>query len=170
MEPFNLAFNVAINHIASRLFPCGFDVVPESEAPDCLEKLNERIASTGRMAVMRDYVNGNIYGCNETNWAFRAWHDWCHWKGQHAFDLDGEAAAARMQIEHVRQLYGEGETLEAFSQLIMAEIVGTAAFFAATGDYPKDQRAFVREFLRYPVRTTKGAVMHASVIADAAFA
>ena len=143
-QPFNLAFNVAVNHIAGKLFPCGFDVGPD--APATLEALNAQFA-TGRHKVDNRRSDNTIFACPETNWHFRAWHDWCHWKGQHAFTLEGESAVARMQIEHVRGLYGDGPTLDAFSQLILAEVVGQAAYYAASGEFPADQRAFVRAFL-----------------------
>lgn len=146
-QPFNLAFNVAVNHIAGKLFPCGFDVSPD--APATFDGVCARMGS-GRYTVNSGYSDNTIFACPETNWSFRAWHDWCHWKGQHAFTLDGEAAVARMQIDHVRALYGEGPTLDAFSQLILAEVVGQAAYYAACGEFPADQRAFVRDYLRNP--------------------
>lgn len=144
-QPFNLAFNVAVNHIAGKLFPCGFDVGPD--APATLDDLNRQFAS-GRHKVDNRHSENTVFACPETNWAFRAWHDWCHWKGQYPFTLDGEAAVARMQIEHVRMLYGGGPMLEAFSALIRAEVIGQASYYAATGKFPEDQRAFVRDFLR----------------------
>ena len=56
------------------------------------------------MLVSNQHCENNIFGCAETNMALRAWHDWCHWKGQFGFTLQGEIEAFEMQIEHLKTL------------------------------------------------------------------
>jgi len=163
-QPFNVAFNVAVNHIASKLFPCGFDVAPDAIDAD-LPGITAQFAN-GRAVVSSLFSDNTIFACPETNYAFRAWHDWCHVKGQHPFTLEGEAAVARMQIEHIRALYGEGDFLDKAAALIRAEVIGQAAYKAATGDFPVDQRAFVREMLRWNLPADTGAYLAAGAVAS----
>ena len=51
------------------------------------------------MVVAREGADNTIFGAPEVNYAFRAWHDWCHWMGGFDFSLYGECATCNMQIE-----------------------------------------------------------------------
>lgn len=95
MQPLDLALNVAIMHIAGKLFPLGFDV--SEDAPANLDELWELLDAGKRMVVWSGGSNHTIYGCPEVNWSFRAWHDWCHWRGGHDTTLEGELACCDMQ-------------------------------------------------------------------------
>lgn len=133
--------NVAVLTIAKRLMPCGFDVGPD--APDTLEGIKANYALTGRIKVWDGASEQTIYGDREVNYAFRAWHDWCHLRGNHEFDDEGELAVAVMQCSHVQEVYGLGPTASAICRVIMAEVVGLARYRRDHGEFPVDQRTFV---------------------------
>lgn len=142
-NPLDAGFNVAVQTIARRLFPTGYDVA--EEAPATLEQLNAHIAATGRMLVWSGASERTIFDDAETNYAFRAWHDWCHWKGQLPFNEEGERAAYAMQLDHLRTVYGERPEWEA---ILHAEVVGQFDYAAEHGHFPEDQRAFVASYLQ----------------------
>lgn len=139
--PIDRAFNVAVNHIASRLFPCGYDV--SANAPETYEDLCDRVRRTGRMVVWDGASDATIFGCSETNWAFRARHDWHHAFGGHDFTTQGEAAAAEGMCRDVIALYGDTEQARKWCRMIRIEVNDQAEHYARTGDFPADQRAFM---------------------------
>lgn len=145
-KPFSLSLNIAILTIAGRLFPCGYDVA--ESAPSSLEELNAQIDATGRMLVYSGNSDCTVYGSPEVNWAFRAWHDWCHWKAQHPFNLAGERACLEMQRQHLRTVYGDTHPdLPVWDAVLEAEVIGQATYHDATGEFPVDQVTFTRELI-----------------------
>lgn len=148
LAPLDRGLNVAILHIASRLFPTGFDVA--AEAPETYEALCAHLEKGGRMLVWSGGSDATIYADAEVNHAFRAWHDWCHFTGGHDFSPEGEAAAMRMQQDHLRLLYGDSPEVRRWFAILEAEIVGQAAYYAMWGRFPEDQRAFVEDYLNTP--------------------
>lgn len=146
-QPLDRSFNAAILHIASKLFPLGFDVegVDTDEcAPFSAETLCQRLDAGGRMVVSSVGCDQTIYECKETNYAFRAWHDWTHWRYGTGFDLEGERATVEHQIADLRKLYGVNGRWE---EILRAEVIGQADYFADHGEFPTDQRAFVEGWL-----------------------
>ena len=142
--PFSRAFNVAVKRMAEILMPTGYDVA--DEAPNDFEALKAHVAKTGRMLVWKGESEDTIFGCPETNWAFRAWHDWCHIKGGFPFTVKGETLAAGMQASQLITVYG-CEMSRYWRKLIACEVVGQAAFHEVTGNFPSDQREFTNAFL-----------------------
>lgn len=144
--PLDTGLNVAIKQVADRIFPTGFDVA--SEAPETFEALVQHVETTGRMLVWSGGSDETIYACPETNYAFRAWHDWCHLTGNHAFTPEGERAACAMQQAHLLALYGDNPTTRRWCAILDAEINGQVAFNQATGgEFPVDQYSFVQDCL-----------------------
>lgn len=141
-RPLDAGFNIAVRSIAARLYPTGYDVA--DDAPSSLEELNAHVAATGRMIVWSGGSERTIFDDAETNYAFRAWHDWHHLKGQHPFDAEGEAAVFVRQRDQLRELYGVRPAWEA---LLHAEIIGQLEYEAAHGCFPDDQRAFAQAYL-----------------------
>lgn len=137
--PFSTELNCAVLKIANRLFPTGFDV--SDDAPESLTELVGIIENTGRMVVSDANSESTIFGSVEVNCAFRAWHDWCHWKGRFPFTLEGERQAYEMQIEHLKTVGCWSAGVEA---LLDIEINGQAAYFEEHKEFPEDQRAFTR--------------------------
>lgn len=144
--PLDPALNSAIVAIASLLFPAGFDV--DDVAPDTYEKLRAHLDAGRRMLVWSGASEFTVFGCREVNWAYRAWHDWCHWQGAHDFTLEGEEATATMQAEQLAFLYGDTEQTCRWRRIIHADIVEQGRYAAQFGDFPVDQMAYVLGVLR----------------------
>ena len=139
-KPLCITLNIAIATICNRLFPAGFDVA--ETAPESLSELNESIAKRGRITVWNGASEQTVYGSTEHNFMFRAWHDWCHWKGQHEFNLAGEAAALAMQLEHLATVYPSHPDRPTWERILTVEVLGQAVHHAVTGEFPADQVEF----------------------------
>lgn len=146
-NPVDRGFNTAVLHIASRLFPTGYDVA--IDAPDTLEKLSEHIRTTGRMVVSSAHCANTIFDDAEVNYAFRAWHDLYHHMLQAPFTPAGEALVAQVQAWDLVKLYGR-EKAAPWCELIDAEVNGQAAYEARHGRFPRNQIAFDLVYLRDP--------------------
>jgi hypothetical protein len=142
-KPLDLGFNIAVRTIAARLFPCGFDITAdESAAPSTLEALQAHIEATGRMLVWSGASDHTIFACPETNWAFRAWHDWAHWRYALPFDLAGERAVCEVQKANLATVYPGRPSLPLWGRILDLEITAQAEHFTTTGSFPIDQVAF----------------------------
>jgi len=75
--------------------------------PETYEELIALLDAGGRMLVYSGASERTIYGDPEVNYAFRAWHDWCHWRGRYDFSYEGERAACAMQGDHLIARYGD---------------------------------------------------------------
>lgn len=142
--PLSVRFNMAVQHIAACLMPCGFDV--SENAPHTFDSLIAHYEKTGRVLVWNGASGKTIFADSEINFAFRAWHDSKHIAGRHDFSLRGEIAALEMQKEDVRALY-DGETADYFCAILDSEIRGQAKYEMAHGGFPLDQAAFTRAYL-----------------------
>jgi hypothetical protein len=138
-------FNAAILHIADKLTNGRYTGV--TNAPSTLQELKDRFAYSGQICVSSEHCDNTIYGDREVNIAFRAWHDWCHLVGNHEFDLGGEYTVAKMQYEHMERVYGK-RLARKWWPLIDAEVSGQAAYVANMGEFPVDQPAFDKLFIR----------------------
>jgi len=149
--PLDIHFNAAVLTICSRVLPGGYDV--SDEAPETYEELIAHLDAGRRMLVYSGGSERTIYGDPEVNFAFRAWHDWCHWRGRHDFSMKGERAACAMQGEHLVTLYGESPQTRVWRRILQAEIIGQRDYFDRHGTFPVDQRAFVAAYLAgHPAR------------------
>lgn len=156
MSAISIRFNVAVLTIANKLFPCGFDVA--SDAPNTFEDLSAHVANTGRMLVWNGASDQTIFADDEVNFAFRAWHDFCHLAGNFPFTPEGELKAALMQIDHIRAIYGHTAEADYMATLVWAEVVGQVQYNTYhDGAFPANQAAFVKHFLINPA---------AAVVAD----
>jgi len=142
---FDIHFNAAVLTMCSRLLPGGYDV--SLAAPETYEELIAHLDAGGRMVVYSGGSERTIYGDPEVNFAFRAWHDWCHWRGRHDFSHEGERAACAMQSEHLVTLYGESPQTLRWRYILQAEIIGQREYYDRHGEFPEDQRAFVAAYL-----------------------
>jgi hypothetical protein len=141
----DIQFNAAILTICSRVLPGGFDV--SDEAPETYEELIAHLDAGGRMLVYSGGSERTIYGDPEVNFAFRAWHDWCHWRGRYDFSHEGERAACAMQGDHLIARYGDSPQTRRWQCILHAEIIGQREYFDRHGAFPEDQRAFVAAYL-----------------------
>lgn len=154
LQPFSTKLNAAILHIASRIYPLGFDVQgvdTDETAPSTYRELVDRFESGKRFVVASEGSTNTIYGDPEVNYAFRAWHDWTHWRGQCGFSLVHESFVCADQIKLLRELYGWNDETRKWARLLHAEIIGQKQAHDTTGRFPMDQRAFVTHYLeRHP--------------------
>jgi hypothetical protein len=150
-QPLDRAFNRAVHHIVSKLLPTGFDV--SESAPTTLTELRECHAHTGRIRVWSDGGDRTIFADSETNYAFRAWHDYHHLTGNHEFTPAGELVVCMLQMLDMVRVYGGDRVYgeDRWHRLLWAEIVGQGEYAGANGVFPTDQMAFVRAYLVDPV-------------------
>ena len=144
-QPLDRAFNRAVHHIASVLLPSGFDV--SDNAPSSLIGLRAHYEATGRICVWSGGSEHTIFADRETNYAFRAWHDWCHLIGNYDFTPDGEHATMMAQQSDLYARYGD---VQRWADILHAEIIGQGEYERANGTFPQDQMAFVKCYLQFP--------------------
>lgn len=150
-KPLDRHLNAAVLAMAARLFPTGFDVSPD--APSSLRALNTLLGKPeapkpgARMVVFDGGSAHTIYADDEVNYAFRAWHDWTHWRYQFDFSLAGERATYMAQVFHLVKAYGDCDTVTRWSNILHAEIVGQAEYYARHKRYVGRQLDFVRACL-----------------------
>ena len=145
MKPLDVGFNVAVLHIANQLCPGGYRV--SDDAPDTYAKLRAHLDHTKQMLVWSGGSEYTIYADKEVNWAFRAWHDWCHYRGAHPFTPEGERAVFEMQCSHLLLFYNDCLQTRRWIRILRAEVIGQQEYFYRFGHYPLDQRAFVEAYL-----------------------
>ena len=144
LVPFDPDLNSAILKITDCLMS-GFEV--SDTAPSSCRALKEHLDAGKTMVVAREGSECTIFGDPKVNFAFRAWHDWCHWVGEFDFSVHGERAACNMQIEHIYQFFGVTEQTRGWAQILVAEVIGQRKYYEKYGAYVSDQRAFARAYL-----------------------
>lgn len=150
--PLSCGFNVAVQTIAARILPCGYDV--SADAPDTYRTLVAHYDKTGRIVVWSGASERTVFACRETNYAFRAWHDSKHILFNLPFTMDGEAEVMRLQQADVRALY-DGQRADLFCNILEAEVIGQGEYNMLYGGYPADQVAFVAAYLMDPKRALR---------------
>ncbi len=143
-QPLDRGLNAAILSIAHQLFPTGYDI--SEQAPSTYEDLVAHLNSGNRMVVFSGGCEKTIYADREVNYAFRAWHDWCHWRGQHNFSLEGEVAVWEMQCRHIVTRYGISNTQMRWIFILHAEVVGQRIYYEKHRAYIDNQYAFVASY------------------------
>lgn len=144
MKPLSRAFNVAVLHITSKVFPCGFDV--SADAPQDFDSLMTYYRETGRVCAWNGASDKTIFADSDVNFAFRAWHDSKHVLHWFPFTLLGEIGALKCQKVDVRACY-DGAAADLFCRLLDAEIYGQFRYNEKHGGFPIEQAAFARAYL-----------------------
>ena len=96
-------FNVMVLRMAELVAP-SFQRGPD--APETLEALTSYVEKHGNIKVSDQNMAQNVFGCDEANLAFRAWHDWTHWRYQTPFTPEGEKATYEHQLTDMMKVYG----------------------------------------------------------------
>jgi hypothetical protein len=148
MKPLDRTLNAAILTMSRRIFPTGFDV--SDGAPDTHKKLKAHLDAGRRMVVYGGGCEGTIYADPEVNHSFRAWHDWCHWRGGYDFSPEGETAVCDMQCGQLIELYGDSKETRRWADILWAEVVGQRLYYQRHKRYVDDQRGFIEAYLRDP--------------------
>lgn len=146
-SPFDIEMNTAILTLTA----CIVGPFEVSEyAPATFSALKAHLDAGNRMVVACEGSNQTIFGDPKVNFAFRAWHDWCHWQGGFDFSLDGESSACGMQLSHLHCCYQTHPKVQYWSKLLSAEVVGQRQYFERHGCFVRDQRAFATAYLADP--------------------
>lgn len=139
-RPYDIPFNAMVMTMANRCLPKGWDV--SDDAPNTYEDLVAHIEVYGRVAVWSGDSDDTVFGDREHNWAFRAWHDYCHYLGKFDFSLEGERKTAYMQVNMMFNAYGVNHTTTQWASWILCEVVGQAMYVQEHNDFPKPQIDF----------------------------
>jgi hypothetical protein len=142
LQPVNPRLNVAVLHIAGRLFPRGYRITDRNDDAPSIEALREEMARDNTLTVWSGASDDTIYADREVNWAFRAWHDFHHARSGYDFTLAGERLVAEAQARDLFTLYGTGADAVEMAALILAEVIGQAEYFRDYGTFPQGQRDF----------------------------
>ncbi|MCC3246413.1 hypothetical protein LG047_13985 [Methylocystis sp. WRRC1] len=122
------------------------DFIVADDAPQTYEEMISQVEGQGVFVVWSGGSERTIYSDPKINFAVRAWHDWCHWRGRHDFSPAGEIAVAGMQRRQLIAIYGNTPRTRRLCRLIDAEIVGQMLYLQRHGEFPTDQRAFVATY------------------------
>jgi hypothetical protein len=148
MKPLEPALNAAIILMTHRLLPAGYRVA--EEAPSTYEAIASHLDSGNQMVVYSGGSENTIYEDRQVNYAFRAWHDWCHWTGKVALDMEGEVEACQMQCHQLYDVFGFNAQTFRWSTIIKAEVIGQATYYERYQRFPTNQRMFVEHYLANP--------------------
>jgi hypothetical protein len=138
-------FKQAILDTAAHMLPFGYDV--SDDAPQSFEQLNALLTSGGRMCVWSGGSTNTIYEDAKVNYAFRAWHDLCHWWGAFPFTVDGEIETCEMQCRQLVHFYGDNDVTRSWCAVLRAEVIGQAEYFERHKRFPDNQTAFVTAYM-----------------------
>lgn len=114
------------------------------DAPDNYSRLKAD-AMEGKLVVSTLHNTSSIYGASG-NLTFRIFHDYGHLLYDAQFETGQEILLAKTQWLDVKR-YIPNEWLDVCKTVYMADTVLQSMFEAKTGNFPKDQRAFVLEAL-----------------------
>ena len=158
-NPVSRLFNIAVRTCSDHCFPLGFDVSYDTkyaQAPT-LEALQGELNATKRLVIYGGDSDNTIFDDEGINHCFRAWHDWHHAMGGHDFTLQGEIDTAYAQARDLVKLYGRTSQTVSMIELLFIEVIGHAEYYATTGNFPANQRAFaeaLRQCSRYREKAT----------------
>lgn len=140
-------FDKFILHITGILMPFGYDTTEDSSQVDTYKKCKEYYNSTGRIRVWTGSSANTIYGSDEVNHAFRAWHDFIHITHNLPFDYKGELGV--MQVQKMQCIrYHRGRDMMLFLTLLECEIKGQLDYYYKHRKFVANQREFTQQYLQ----------------------
>lgn len=120
-DPLNPHLNWAVNVIAAKTFPFGYDVRPN--APNTYDECCAEFRTTGKISIWDGDFSNTGFGDTETWRNFRAWHDYVHVRHGFPFTMPGEYGAATFQSFQVYSLLGRDDNaIDAVAQ-VWAELI-----------------------------------------------
>lgn len=146
-EPLDAELNHAVLYCAKRCWPMGWRA--SEQAPRTYSELcaNVRYNSECSVVVWNGGSERTIFGSPEVNYAFRAWHDFYHYRYQQEFTPAGEAVCANLQIRQMQLHFGENAKTARWADIIRAEINGQLEYEQRYGEFPDNQRGFIEAYL-----------------------
>lgn len=109
-------------------------------APETLKDIVEVYKNTGKLIVWSGASENTIWNTPQSNWLFRAWHDFTHIKGLYEFNNEGEASTA---------LYQMSQSGTILARLIDIEVNGQLEYFNKYGRFPENQIEFFKKTFKY---------------------
>lgn len=143
--PLDIQLNQAVLKIAAHFVPT-FKV--SDDAPSTYSALKKRLDLGLEMTVYGGGSGTTIFGTPEVNHSFRAWHDWCHWKAEANFSLQGETEVCNTMLQHIQVFYGLTSKTCYWRSILIAEIIGQSRYYEKHNDYVSDQRAFCVAYMK----------------------
>ena len=123
-----------------------FDDFDSSNIKQTLQNHIQRFKTTGKIFIWTGSSENSIFGSEQMNHFFRAWHDHTHITYQCGFDFAGEAMVASIQGSMLPADF----VLE--KELIMIDIVGLNEYYKIHRVFAKDQRQFTIDYLQNPAK------------------
>lgn len=136
--------------IAPRVTP-GWNVRPH--APETLEACIAAYQESGKLVVFPGDYPGALFAEARCNEAFNAWHDWCHIKGNYAFDLAGEKLVHACMLADMTAWWQASRVpvtdlaFERACALLRSHNVGRLEYWLAANEPPKSPRDFAHGYL-----------------------
>lgn len=150
-------FNVMVLRMAELVAPT-FTRGPD--APTSLIELNAYVEKHKNIHVSDQNQQQNVFGCDEANLAFRAWHDWTHWKYQTPLTPEGEKATYEKQLVDMMKVYGVDSISLRWAQMLYAEVVGQIEYKEKWGVFPVNQIGFDLAYLQNPGAALEMGLFH----------
>ena len=126
----------------------GFGYEESMDAPDTYEKLKAAYAhscATGfALPVYAGASDDTIYMTREGNWAFRFIHDIYHVFLDADFTIEGEYRVAEYHLDKIAKKFGKGSFEY---RILAADTIGQVEYFHSYGEFPLDQKKFVRDMI-----------------------
>lgn len=137
----NVPFSQSLNNWIDRQFKklpfsvvfCDFE--PYTSFPDMVEQFN--LSGQKVLKISTLHSEKTIFGNPETNWKFRAIHDYFHIDRNLDFSLQDE-----LMVNYLQMQYASKELNGFDLQLLNIETAGQIVYYSTFGEFPADQRAF----------------------------
>ena len=150
MKHFANQMNVAVLHIASKLFPLGYAI--QLGAPG--EPTSHPEITEGQRLCIRfpaTYSGLRLFEAKEVYCAFEAWHAQCHNRSPvAATELEAERRALQHHCADLRAIYGTGQFFMFCYDRLHAYIIGREYYKQMYGLYPRNAAKFVEHYVRNP--------------------
>jgi hypothetical protein len=138
MTALNPEFNALVLAFASRISYTLTDAETQS-----FEEMKALYKSTGSIPINTGFSDNTIFGNPAINWAFRAWHDYCHLLLDADFSEQGERETCELQIAQMFLALGHTEQAWRFASIIRGEVIGQVLYYQRFQSFPKNQCAFM---------------------------
>lgn len=137
-------FEHVTNYFASMI---DYDVC--SDAPSTYEGIQAHYDATGRLSIWDGASDDTIFSNPASNYAFRAWHDFCHIRAIADFTHEGERRAMLMQMRMISEIdWLSPRAKDVCFKILQCEVMAQLEHARVYGDFPNNQRQFSYDTLR----------------------
>lgn len=144
-KPLIAAFDPTVLALARQRLPRGWKACGGS--PNSLEDVIKVFERTGDMIVTNSVPKTAVFGDFATLVAFRAWHDWLHWKYVGEFTLPGELMVGHVHVGGLVAELGFTDEVQAMGALALIQVYQQNVYFFDTHEVRvEDERRFAMAF------------------------